>query len=280
MYVIENSIVKLTGFGANTERTHCEIITNPKSLVILPTFNEAPNLPELLENLKRLPVDLLFIDDYSTDGTVEILRQAVSEHPEQIFLIERPMKLGLGTAYIIGFKWALARDYELILEMDADLSHDPKYIPQLLAAVQSHDLVIGSRYLDGIRILNWPLKRLLLSICASQYVRAVLGLPLSDPTSGYKCFRRNVLQALDLDRIQSSGYSFQVEINYHVWREGLSIREIPIIFTERSEGKSKMSSRIVFEALWVIGKLAVINRLKSMLYNCGHESVQRTPSKL
>lgn len=197
-----------------------------------------------------MPVDLLFIDDHSTDGTAEILRQAAADHPERCFLIERPGKMGLGSAYVAGFKWALARGYKRILEMDADLSHDPRDVERLIAASGVHSLVIGSRYVGGARVLNWPLRRLVLSIGAAHYVRLITGLPLNDPTSGFKCFCREVLEALNLDQIRSEGYSFQIEVNYRVWRMGFAIAEIPITFTERLEGHSKMSAGIIFEALW------------------------------
>ena len=242
--------------GNEHEREHAVYIPR-KTLVILPTYNEALNIAALLTELQQLPLDLLFIDDHSTDGTAQILRQAVAAEPGRIWLIERPEKLGYGTAYVAGFRWALARDYERIIGMDADFSHNPADIPRLLAAAESFDLVIGSRYVGGIRILNWPLRRLALSTAAARYVRVITGLPVSDPTSGYKCFRREVVAALDLDRLRANGYAFQIEVNYRIWMMGFSIREIPIIFTERSAGQSKMSAGIVFEALWRTGKLAL-----------------------
>lgn len=221
-----------------------------ETLIVLPTYNEAQSVPQLLRQLMGIPVDLLFVDDHSTDGTAEILRQAVANHPERCFLIERPGKMGLGSAYVDGFKWALARGYKRILEMDADLSHDPRDVGRLIAASEAHSLVIGSRYVGGARVLNWPLRRLALSVGAAHYVRFITGLPLNDPTSGFKCFRREVLEALELDRIRSNGYSFQIEVNYRAWRMGFVIAEIPITFTERQEGHSKMSAGIIFEALW------------------------------
>ena len=228
-----------------------------KALVILPTYNEAANIEPLLARLRELPVDLLFIDDHSTDGTAQTLRRAAAAAPGRISLLERPAKLGYGTACVAGFRWALARDYERILGMDADLSHDPADIPRLLAAAESHDLVIGSRYIGGIRILNWPLRRLALSTAAARYVRLITGLPLHDPTSGFKCFRREVLEALNLDRLRANGYAFLVEVNYRVWLLGYSITEVPIIFTERNSGQSKMSSGIIFEAVWRTSRLAL-----------------------
>jgi dolichol-phosphate mannosyltransferase len=261
MCEIEASYTALAKAHAEIEEAHFAAVCRRKSVIILPTFNEAPNLPKLLETLMNLPVDLLFIDDHSTDGSTEILRNAAHKRPENIYLIERPTKLGLGSAYVAGFKWALARGYERILEMDADFSHDPKDIQQLLLTTESYDLAVGSRYLGRGRVLNWPLSRLLLSLCAARYVRAILGLPLSDPTSGFKCFRRSALLAIDLDGIRSNGYSFQIEINYHIWKMGLSIGEAPIIFTGRSEGTSKMSLGIVLEALCIVWRLAIKNWL-------------------
>ena len=259
MCEIEASQDDLARTRADIEAARFAAIRGRKSVIILPTFNEAPNLPKLLEALMRLPIDLLFIDDHSTDGSTEILRKAATKRPENIYLIERPKKLGLGSAYVAGFKWALARGYERIVEMDADFSHNPEDIPQLLLTTELYDLAIGSRYLGRVRVSNWPLSRLLLSLCAAQYVRAILGLPLSDPTSGFKCFRRSTLLAIDLDGIRSNGYSFQIEVNYRAWKTGLSIGEVPIIFTGRSEGTSKMSLGIVLEALCVVWRLAMKN---------------------
>ncbi|MFL6210173.1 MAG: polyprenol monophosphomannose synthase [Pyrinomonadaceae bacterium] len=228
-----------------------------RALVILPTYNEALNIEPLLAQLRQLPLHLLFIDDHSTDGTAEILRGAAAAAPDRIWLIERPGKLGYGTAYVAGFRWALARDYERILGMDADFSHDPADIPRLLRAAETHDLVIGSRYVGGIRILNWPLRRLALSTAAAHYVRLVTRLPVCDPTSGFKCFRREVVEALNLEQLRANGYAFQVELNYRVWMLGYALTEVPIIFTERSAGQSKLSAGIVFEAVWRTGKLAL-----------------------
>jgi dolichol-phosphate mannosyltransferase len=267
MCEIETSYTDLVRTYADAEGARFAAIRRRKSVIILPTFNEAPNLPKLLETLIRLPIDLLFIDDHSTDGSTEILRKAANKRPENIYLIERPMKLGLGSAYVAGFKWALAQGYECIVEMDADFSHNPEDIQQLLSATELYALAVGSRYLGGVRVFNWPLSRLLLSLCAARYVRTILGLPLSDPTSGFKCFRKSTLLAIDLDSIRSNGYSFQIEINYLVWKMGLSIGEVPIIFTGRSEGTSKMSLRIVVEALCVVWRLAMKNWLFTLARN-------------
>ena len=232
-----------------------------RSIVIIPTYNEAENIPLLLDQLRRLPVDALFIDDHSTDGTAEILKQTALEQEGRFFLIERPRKMGLGTAYIAGFKWAIEHCYERVLEMDADFSHNPEDIPRLISATEEYDLAIGSRYVGGIRVNDWSLGRLLLSLSAVKYVRALTGLPLSDPTGGFKCFRIEALQALDLDRIYSRGFSFQIEINYRIWRMGFLIGEVPVIFNERARGLSKMSPGIVLEALWVVCRLALQNGL-------------------
>lgn len=217
---------------------------------------------DLLEQLKPFRVDLLFIDDHSTDGTTEIISDAVRLNPEKYFLLERPHKMGFGTAVIAGFQWALDRDYDRILEMDGDYSHDPADVPALLAAAEDYDLVIGSRYLGGIRVRNWPLIRLALSVGAGYYVRAVTGLPLRDPTSGFKCFRREVLDNLHLDEIHSNGYSFSIEINYRAWMAAFTLIEVPIVFTERKGGKSKMSWAIVVEALWRVWAFALEKKFR------------------
>jgi len=221
-------------------------------LVIIPTCNERDNLPELVKRLSSFgPLEILFIDDHSMDGTPEWIKKLQSARPGA-HLIERPRKLGLGTAYLAGFKWALERDYDLIFEMDADLSHDPAEIPNFVRkADEGADLVIGSRYLGGIsRVVNWPLNRLALSRFGGMYARFWTGLPLTDPTSGYKCFHRRALESLRLDAIRSNGYAFQIEVDYYAWRKGFRLAEIPIIFTERQEGASKMNRHIIFEAMW------------------------------
>lgn len=229
-----------------------------KILIVIPTYNERENLPELLARLpSELKLELLFIDDNSGDGTAEWIKELAGQRAG-IHLIQRPSKLGLGTAYIAGFKWALERDYELIIEMDADLSHDPKDIRQFIQSVRDGaDLVIGSRYINGIRIINWPLGRLMLSKFASAYTRFFTGLPLTDPTSGFKCFRRHVLKALQLDKIQSNGYGFQIEMDFYAWKKGFKLVEVPIIFTDRHHGTSKMNSQIVREAVWMVPSLGL-----------------------
>ena len=233
-----------------------------KALVIVPTYNERDNLPPLIERLLKLPVpvEVLVVDDNSPDGTGQLADEIAAKHP-QVKVLHRQEKNGLGRAYIAGFKWALERDYEFIFEMDGDFSHNPDDVPSFLKAAQDADLVIGSRYRNGIRVINWPLKRLMLSMGAGKYVRLITGMPISDPTGGYKCFRRKTLQALDLDAIRSNGYSFQIEMSHKIWRQGLRIAEVPIVFTDRFVGTSKMSRKIVWEALFMVWRLLFQNGL-------------------
>src|SRR5208283_5418540 len=237
---------------------------NP-TIVIMPTYNERENLPRMAERLLNLPVpvDLLVVDDNSPDGTGKMADELAAKHPE-IHVLHRAEKNGLGRAYIAGFKWALERGYEFIFEMDCDFSHDPDDVPMFLDAAknQDADLVLGSRYSGGVRVVNWPLKRLMLSRSAGIYVRIVTGMPFTDPTGGYKCFRRRALQAINLDEVQSNGYSFQIELTHKLWRQGYKIVEVPIIFTERIEGHSKMSGHIFWEALWMVWKLWLQNGLR------------------
>jgi len=228
-------------------------------LVIIPTYNEFNNLEQLTARIPKVPgLSLLFIDDHSTDGTAEWIRARAASQPD-IHLIERPSKLGLGTAYVAGFKWALERGFDYVFEMDADLSHDPAEIPRFLQKMrEGADLVIGSRYAGGVRVINWPLSRLMLSIFAAWYTRFWTGLPLEDPTSGFKCFRRKVLETLDFDSIRSNGYAFQIEVSDIAWRAGFRLEEIPIIFTDRPQSSgtaSKMNKRIVFEAILIVPRL-------------------------
>ncbi|HPD25990.1 MAG TPA: polyprenol monophosphomannose synthase, partial [Candidatus Marinimicrobia bacterium] len=228
-----------------------------KSLVIIPTYNEKDNIRTVIERLQALPIelDILIIDDNSPDGTADIVRELQADDPH-IFMINRPAKLGLGTAYITGFRWALERDYEYILEMDADLSHNPDDVPRLIQECENgYDLVIGSRYCNGVNVINWPIKRLLLSYGANKYTRMITRMPIMDATAGFKCYRREALAAINLDRVKSSGYSFQIEMHFRVWDAGFKIKEIPIIFIERSEGLSKMSKNIVWEAVFMVWKL-------------------------
>jgi len=227
-----------------------------KTLLIIPTFNEIDNIERMLTTITGLypELNILIIEDGSPDGTADVVKRFMTKN-DKINIIERTGKLGLGTAYIAGFRWALNKDYQFVFEMDCDFSHDPKDIPRLLEAAQSNDLVIGSRYIDGIRIINWPIHRLLLSYFAGVYTRIITGLDVLDATGGFKCFTRKALESLDLDRVFSNGYSFQVELNFKVWAKGLKIKEVPIVFTERRDGESKMSGGIIHEAVFAVIKL-------------------------
>lgn len=236
---------------------------NRGTLVIVPTYNERENLRPLVSRVLALPVavDLLIVDDNSPDGTGQVADQLAAEHP-QVHVLHREGKEGLGRAYRAGFTWALERQYQFIFEMDGDLSHNPDDIPAFLTAAEHADLVLGSRYCNGIRVINWPLRRLMLSLSAAKYVQIITGMPFSDPTGGFKCFRRKALQAVDLEGVHSSGYSFQIEMTHKVWRQGLQIVEVPIIFTDRFQGTSKMSPKIVREALRITWKMLFQNRLR------------------
>lgn len=228
---------------------------NP-TLIIVPTYNEKENVEHLAQAVFNtgLEVDLLFVDDNSPDGTGLICDRLAEAEP-RVNILHRADKKGLGRAYIEGFKWALARGYDFIFEMDADFSHRPRDIAKLLAAASEADLVLGSRFIGGIRVVNWPLNRLILSKTAAFYVRCVTGMPFKDPTGGFKCYRRNVLEEIDLDAIQSNGYSFQIETSHQAWMRGFRVVEVPITFEERSVGSSKMSAAIVREAFWMVWKL-------------------------
>ena len=233
--------------------------TTPENVfVVLPTYNERENLRLLLPIiLKKGPnVRVLVVDDNSPDGTGKMVAEMAKEN-HRIFVLTRPGKMGLGTAYVAGFKWVLANsDAQFVFEMDADFSHNPDRIPNFIRKVkEGHHLVVGSRYLKGVSVVNWPIRRLILSYGASIYARHITGIPLQDQTTGYKCFRRQVLEAIDLDRIYSDGYAFQIEINYRAMEKGFRLAEVPIIFEERYTGASKMSRRIVLEATWVVWRL-------------------------
>jgi dolichol-phosphate mannosyltransferase len=234
-----------------------------KTLIIVPTYNERDNLPRMAERLMNLsvPVEMLVVDDNSPDGTGQIADELAAKNP-RIHVLHRSEKNGLGRAYIAGFKWALERDYELVFEMDCDFSHNPDDIPAFLEAVKNADLVLGSRYVGGIRVINWPLGRLMLSRFAGKYVNAVTGMPFSDPTGGYKCFRRRALEAVGLDGVHSNGYSFQIELTHRLWRQGYKVVEVPIIFTDRTLGQSKMAGGIVNEAFWLVWRLWLQNGLR------------------
>lgn len=235
------------------------------ALVIIPTYNEADNIGQVMELVlaQSPPISILVVDDNSSDGTAELVRSKMEEHPGRIHLIERSGKLGLGTAYLRGFRYALSRDFPYICEMDADLSHDPDDLPRLIESVRADDvdLAIGSRYVEGVRVINWPLSRLVLSYSAGIYTRTITRLPILDVTAGFKCFHRKVLEALPLNRVNSDGYAFQVEMHYRTWRAGFRIKEIPVIFTERTEGESKMRREIVVEAAFKVWEL----RLRDLL---------------
>ena len=231
------------------------------SLVVIPTYNEAHNIGKLIKILMGLeePVHVLVIDDGSPDGTADIVTKLSKSFTGRIFLIEREGKLGLGTAYVEGFRYALDNDYKFICEMDADFSHNPEDVPRLIEAVKNGvaDVAIGSRYSNGISIVNWPLSRLILSYGANVYARWITGLPIKDTTAGFKCIHRDVLEAIDLSKIRSNGYAFQIEIHFRAWKAGFKLREISIIFREREEGVSKMSKAIVREAVWRVWGLKI-----------------------
>jgi dolichol-phosphate mannosyltransferase len=224
-----------------------------RKLVVMPTYNERENLPSIVPLvLAQDPeIHVLVVDDNSPDGTGELADELAAEN-ERVHVLHRDGKLGLGTAYIAGFKWALERDYEYIFEMDSDFSHNPEHIPDFLKAAQEYDLVLGSRYLRGVTVINWPMSRLLLSWFANKYSRVITGLPFSDTTGGFKCYRRKVLEGIDLDAITSEGYSFQIETSFRAWRKGFKLGEIKIVFADRTEGASKMSGRIIREAVWKV----------------------------
>ena len=228
-----------------------------RALVIVPTYNEQANVRRLIESALAQDdrIDMLIVDDGSPDGTGAIVEEIGASNP-RVHLLSRPRKMGLGTAYVAGFRWALARDYAYVLEMDADFSHDPAHLPQFLSANENADLVLGSRYQEGrVTVVNWPINRLILSYLANMYARAVTGLHVWDATGGFKCFRRSVLEAIDLDHVRSNGYAFQIEMTFRAVRKHFRIAEIPIVFVDRTEGTSKMSKHIVREAVWMVWRL-------------------------
>ena len=232
-----------------------------KTLIIIPTYNELENLPRLLPEVlsKEEGIHILIVDDNSPDGTAAFVEDQMKNN-DRIHLLKRPSKQGLGTAYIAGFKYALKNGYDFIFEMDADFSHDPKEIPRFLDEIKNSDLVLGSRYINGVNVINWPMRRLLLSSFANLYTRFITGMPVHDATGGYKCFRRKVLEAINLEKVTSNGYAFQIEMSFKAWKKGFRVKEIPIIFVDRVKGKSKMSKKIVREAVTMVWKL----RLKSI----------------
>ena len=229
-----------------------------KTLVISPTYNEKKNINELIEKIFTLnySLHLLIVDDNSPDGTSDIVKHAM-ETNDKIHLIERERKLGLGTAYCIGFEYALKNGYDRIVQMDADLSHNPDDILRLIKSSETYDLVIGSRYYDGVNVINWPMSRLLLSYFANWYARIITRVPIKDLTGGFKCFNRRVLEEIDLQKIKSEGYSFQIEMNFLAYNRGFQLTEIPIVFTDRTVGESKMDKNIVYEAIWMVPKLLI-----------------------
>jgi len=228
-----------------------------RALVVIPTYNEAPNVlnivPQVLSQDPRLEV--LVVDDNSPDGTGQMADELSAKNP-RVHVLHREGKLGLGTAYIRGFKWALERGYDYVFEMDADFSHDPAHLKEFLKAIEDADIVLGSRYLDGkVTVVNWPMGRLMLSYCANIYARWITGLRIWDLTGGFKCFRRRVLETIDLSQVRSNGYAFQIEMSVRAWRKGFKFREIPIVFVDRTEGQSKMNRSIVREAVWMVPRL-------------------------
>lgn len=238
-------------------------VSRSNALVIIPTYNEAKNIASALNQVLDLnDPDILVVDDSSSDGTAEIVASVQSRFPGRVHVLSRPGKQGLGTAYLAGFEFALERGYTCICEMDADLSHQPSDLPALIAPIREDraDLVVGSRYIRGVRVINWPLSRLILSYGAGIYTRAITRLPVADVTAGFKCYHRKVLEAIPFDRIKSNGYSFQIEMKYWAWKLGFRVTEVPIIFIERTEGDSKMSRSIVYEAAWKVWEI----RLRSL----------------
>lgn len=235
-----------------------------RNLVLIPTYNERENVSAMVDKVFSLPVefDILVIDDGSPDGTADIVRERQKDYPDRLHLLCREGKLGLGTAYLAGFRWGLERDYDYIIEMDCDFSHNPDDLPRLVvAAEEGADVVVGSRYVQGVNVVNWPMSRLLMSYCASIYVRTVTGMPVHDATAGFVCYSRRVLETMDLDKVEMKGYGFQIEMKYSAWKLGFKIREVSIIFIDRVLGQSKMSSSIFGEAFFGVMKLR-LRRIK------------------
>ncbi len=229
-----------------------------RNLVLIPTYNERENVSAMVDKVFSLHVefDILVIDDGSPDGTADIVRERQKDYPDRLHLLCREGKLGLGTAYLAGFRWGLERDYDYIIEMDCDFSHNPDDLPRLVAAAEEGaDVVVGSRYVQGVNVVNWPMSRLLMSYCASIYVRTVTGMPVHDATAGFVCYSRRVLETMDLDKVEMKGYGFQIEMKYSAWKLGFKIREVSIIFIDRVLGQSKMSSSIFGEAFFGVMKL-------------------------
>ncbi len=236
-----------------------------KALVIIPTYNERENVEPLLERVfaQGLSVEVLIVDDNSPDGTGEIADQAAARDP-RVHVMHRPAKQGLGSAYVAGFLYALERDYEAVFEMDADFSHNPDSLPEFLRELEQADLVLGSRYLHGVTVVNWPLTRLILSYAANVYSRVITGMRFKDLTGGFKCFRRGVLESINWERVRSDGYSFQIEITFKAYRKGFRIQEIPILFVDRRAGESKMNRKIVWEAAWMVWRLRLLDLIGAL----------------
>lgn len=234
-----------------------------KTIVCIPTYNEIENINRIVDLVyENLPsAHILVIDDGSPDGTAVAVRQRV-EYGERLYIIEREQKLGLGTAYCAGFAWAISQGYEVVMQMDADLSHDAKDLPRLHAAIADSDLVIGSRYVSGVNVINWPMSRLLLSYFANVYTRFITGMPIRDATGGFKCFRTEVLRSIDLASIRSNGYAFQIEMTFRLWCKGARVVELPIVFVDRISGTSKMSKNIIYEAAWLVWKLKITSMFR------------------
>jgi dolichol-phosphate mannosyltransferase len=236
-----------------------------KALVIIPTYNESPNAERIINEVLQQSeiVEVLIVDDNSPDGTADIVKKMMETNP-RIHILERERKLGLGTAYVAGFKYAIKNKFDFIFEMDADFSHNPKEIPIMLGKMDDCDVLIGSRYIKGVNVVNWPMKRLILSYSANIYTRVITGMPIHDATAGFKCYKRKVLESIDLDSIRSNGYAFQIETNFLAWKKGFKLMEMPIVFVDRRVGVSKMNKKIVYEAAFMVWKLkarSIFNRL-------------------
>ncbi len=234
-----------------------------RTLVIIPTYNERENIRELIRQVREIAptVEILVVDDNSPDGTGQIVAE-IAEKDSQVHLLQRPGKMGLGSAYVDGFRYAMDRGFDCVMEMDADFSHDPRDIPRFLEMIKHYDIVLGSRYTNGISVVNWPMRRLMLSYMANRYASLVTGVPIRDLTGGFKCIRTRVLEAIDLDTIRSDGYAFQIEVTVKAWYRGFAIVEIPIVFVERRKGQSKMSKRIIWEAFWMVWRLRLEHLFK------------------
>ena len=236
-------------------------------LIIIPTYNEKENIENIILKVFSLDeeFDILIVDDGSPDGTANIVKKLKEKFPEKLYIEERTGKLGLGTAYIHGFKWSLSKDYEYVFEMDADFSHDPDDLVRLYNAchLNNGDVAIGSRYIKGVNIVNWPMSRLLMSFFASKYVKTITGMPIHDSTAGFKCYKRKVLEKINLDKIKFVGYAFQIEMKFTAWKYGFNVIEVPVIFTDRQEGNSKMSGGIFFEAFFGVMQMKINSYFKN-----------------